>query len=280
MIDRYQPDIIWFDSWLDQIPETYRQRFAAYYLNQAAQWEREVVIVRKQDDLPIEFTVLDHEKSRESKGSPRVWMTDDTISTGSWCYTRDLRIKPTAKVIHALIDTVAKNGVVLLNISPMADGTHPRRPTEGAARTRGLAGDQRRGDLCDASVEDRSARGPPSNRRAASTIARKFLRLEYSGKDIRYTRSKDGETVYAIALGWPGPATQFSALEVVSAAPDASVELLGYSDPLRHTITADRRLVVDLPDLSPAERPGQHAYSSQAAGVYAGGPVAGTGEDT
>ncbi|RME95950.1 MAG: alpha-L-fucosidase, partial [Verrucomicrobia bacterium] len=125
VIDQYQPDIIWFDSWLDRIPEEFRQIFAAYYLNQAARWGKEVVIVRKQNDLPIEFTVLDHEKSRESKASPRVWMTDDTISTGSWCYTRDLKIKPASKVIHALIDTVAKNGVVLLNISPMADGTIP-----------------------------------------------------------------------------------------------------------------------------------------------------------
>jgi alpha-L-fucosidase len=35
VIDSYQPDIIWFDSWLDQIPEAYRQKFSAYYLNEA-----------------------------------------------------------------------------------------------------------------------------------------------------------------------------------------------------------------------------------------------------
>ncbi|MEM9658829.1 MAG: alpha-L-fucosidase, partial [Planctomycetota bacterium] len=91
VIDAYQPDIIWFDSWLDEIPTEYREEFCAYYLNQALRWGREVVIVRKQDDLPISFTVLDHEKSRESKLSPRVWMTDDTISTGSWCFTESLK---------------------------------------------------------------------------------------------------------------------------------------------------------------------------------------------
>ncbi len=46
------------------------------------------------------------------------WMTDETVSTGSWCYTQDLKIKPTADVLHVLIDIVSKNGVLLLNISP------------------------------------------------------------------------------------------------------------------------------------------------------------------
>ena len=59
VIDKYQPDIMWFDSWLDQIPETYRQKFCAYYLNEAEKWEKEVVIVRKQDDLPLDVSVDD-----------------------------------------------------------------------------------------------------------------------------------------------------------------------------------------------------------------------------
>ena len=72
--------------------------FAAYYLNAAARLGREVVILRKQDDLPLDFSVLDHEKSRVSGASENVWMTDDTISRGSWCYTEDLEIKPAAEI--------------------------------------------------------------------------------------------------------------------------------------------------------------------------------------
>jgi alpha-L-fucosidase len=87
VINKYQPDIIWFDSWLDRIPESVRQDFCAYYLN-AKRRAQEVVIVRKQNDLPLDFTVLDHEKARASGASDHVWMTDDTISTGSWCFTR------------------------------------------------------------------------------------------------------------------------------------------------------------------------------------------------
>ena len=130
VIDKYHPDMIWFDSWLDKIPEEVRQEFCAYYLNQAAARDQEVVILRKQEDLPIDFTVLDHEKSRMSGASEHVWMTDDTISRGSWCYTDDLQIKPAGDIIHALADTVAKNGIVLLNISPMADGSIPEDQRE------------------------------------------------------------------------------------------------------------------------------------------------------
>ena len=35
VIDKYQPDIIWFDSWLDRIPENVSPEFCAYYLNDA-----------------------------------------------------------------------------------------------------------------------------------------------------------------------------------------------------------------------------------------------------
>jgi len=265
VIDQYQPDILWFDSWLDQIPESYRQQFAAYYLNEAARWNREVVIIRKQNDLPIEFTVNDHEKSRESESSPRVWMTDDTISTGSWCHTRDLRIKPTSKVIHALIDTVAKNGVVLLNISPMADGTIPD--------------DQRKvllelGDWLNLNGEaiygtrpwQTFGEGPTVEPEGGFRDHGKFLKLEYSEKDIRYTQSKGGGTVYAFTLGWPGPEALFSAVKVVSAGPTAKVELMGYAGTLKHTINDEGRLIVHLPELNESQRPCQHAYSFKLTG--------------
>ena len=265
VIDQYQPDIIWFDSWLDKIPESHRQKFAAYYLNEAAKWDREVVIVRKQNDLPIEFTVLDHEKSRESKSSPRVWMTDDTISTGSWCFTKSLKIKPTSKVIHALVDTVAKNGVVLLNISPKADGTIPD--------------DQRKvlyelGDWMKTNGEaiyttrpwETFGEGPTVEPKGGFKEHGKFLKLVYSAKDIRYTQSKDGKTVFAITLGWPEKEAILTAVKVASAGPAAKVELIGHAGAVKHSVNKDGRLVIHPPELPESKRPGQHAYSFKLTG--------------
>ncbi len=58
------------------------------------------VIVRKQNDLPLEFSVDDLEKSRKNRLEEKAWMTDETISKGSWSYTADLEIKPVADMLH------------------------------------------------------------------------------------------------------------------------------------------------------------------------------------
>lgn len=204
VIDNYQPDIIWFDSWLDRIPESYRQRFAAHYLNAAEGWGKDVAIVRKQEDLPLSFSINDHEKAREPKALPELWMTDDTISTGSWCYTQDLKIKPLYKVVHALVDTVAKNGVVLLNISPKADGTIPQDQREvllGLGRWLEANGEA----IYNTRPWVVAAEGPTAEPGGGFRDHHKFLALQYSEKDIRYTASKDGTVVYAILMGTPKP---------------------------------------------------------------------------
>ena len=200
VIDNYAPDIIWFDSWLDDIPESYRQRFCAYYLNAASDWDKNVAIIRKQEDLPLSFTINDHEKSREPKALPELWMTDDTISTGSWCYTSDLRVKPLYKVVHALVDTVSKNGVMLLNISPKADGTIPSEQREvlhGLGEWLKENGEA----IYDTRPWETAAEGPTAEPTGGFAANREFLNLEYSPEDIRYTVSKDRSKVYAILLG-------------------------------------------------------------------------------
>ncbi|TWT84527.1 Alpha-L-fucosidase [Planctomycetes bacterium CA13] len=203
VIDQYRPDIIWFDSWLEKIPEAYRQKFAAYYLNEAEKMGSEVVIVRKQDDLPLSFTVNDHEKSREPKALPETWMTDDTISKGSWCYTDDLKIKGSPQIIHSMIDTVAKNGVMLLNVSPMADGTIPENQRAVLAelgkwlKANGEA-------IYRTRIWESYGEGPTQEPAGGFKSHSKFTNLEYSDKDVRFTRSKDGKHVYAMILGWPG----------------------------------------------------------------------------
>ena len=202
VVDKYQPDIIWFDSWLDRIPETHRRRFCAYYLNAARTWGKDVAIIRKQEDLPLDFSINDHEKSREPKALKELWMTDDTISSGSWCYTRDLKVKPLHMVIHSLVDTVSKNGVMLLNVSPKADGTIPadqRKVLLGLGRWLDVNGEA----IYNTRPWVNAAEGPTAEPSGGFKDHAKFLTLEYTARDIRYTCSKDGKTVYAILLGVP-----------------------------------------------------------------------------
>lgn len=202
VVDRYQPDIVWFDSWLDLIPEEYRQKFSAYYLNEAKKWGKEVVIVRKQDDLPLNYTVDDLEKSRKNKLESEPWMTDETISKGSWCYTENLPLKDPIEVLHVLIDVVSKNGVLLLNISPAADGTIPR--IQGALLLRVGSWLDRFGEaVFNTRPWYTYGEGPVKEPEGHFSNREEFLNLVYSWKDVRYTTR--GDTIYATLLGWPGP---------------------------------------------------------------------------
>jgi alpha-L-fucosidase len=254
VVDQYQPDIMWFDSWLDQIPEEYRQKFSAYYLNEAEKWQKEVVIVRKQDDLPLNYTVDDLEKSRKNRLEPDPWMTDETISKGSWCYTEDLEIKKSKDVLHVLIDITSKNGVLLLNISPMADGTIPANQKKVLTDMGGWL--ERFGEaIYDSRPWYTFGEGPTKEPEGHFSNRLGFLNLEYSWKDVRYTKKDD--TIYATLLGWPGGGTElelksFAADSVPEAVQIQKVELMGSDEELTWEQT-DSGLSIVTPGSAPDE---------------------------
>ncbi len=254
VIDGYSPDIIWFDSWLDQIPEAYRQKFCAYYLNEAARKKQEVVIVRKQNDLPLSVSVDDLEKSRKNRLDTTAWMTDETISTDSWSYTTDMRYKPTADLLHILIDIVSKNGVLLLNISPKADGTIPAEQKDALLKI---------GKWLDTNGESIYAtrswytygEGPTKEPEGSFDNHQQFAKIKYSAKDIRFTTK--GNVIYATMLGKPEPGQK---IQLASFAKDQlktpvaikSITLLGTKDKLKWEL-ADAGLAITAPTQVPDE---------------------------
>lgn len=200
VINNYAPDIIYFDSWLNLIPETERRQFCTTYLNNASQHDQQVVITFKQNDLPLEVGVLDIEQGGRMEIGERPWMTDDTVTYDSWSYTVDDRVKPTSMVLHSLIDIVSKNGNLLLNIAPRADGSIPDEQRRVLAemgawlKVYGQAIFATRPWLV-------YGYGPtvpkPGNHGGMSTIN------QYTPEDYRFTQSKDGKNVYIIVLGKP-----------------------------------------------------------------------------
>lgn len=199
VIDKYQPDLMWFDSWLNEIPDTVKTDYLAYYFNRAHQWGKEVVVTFKQEDLPQDVGVLDLEKGRMGELTKFPWLTDDTISKGSWCYTEDLAIKPTSIVLHGLIDIVSKNGVLLLNISPKADGTIPDNQRQVLLEM----GDWLK-KYGEAIYETRpwTTYGEGPTKLEAGRFGGFRDAGGYTPEDIRYTQK--GNVIYAILLGWPG----------------------------------------------------------------------------
>lgn len=205
VIDKYSPDLIYFDSWLNLIPEPYLIKFCAYYLNEAEKAGKEVVIIRKQKDLPLECSIDDLEKSRKNKLEEKLWMTDETVSTGSWCYTQDLKIKPATDVLHVLVDIVSKNGILLLNISPKADGTIPA-DQKNVLLKMGEWLEKYGESIYDSRPWYTFGEGPTKEPEGHFSNASAFSKIKYSAKDVRYTTNKGH--IYATVLGWPGNNTE------------------------------------------------------------------------
>jgi alpha-L-fucosidase len=254
VIDQYQPDIIWFDYVLDRIPVEYRQKFAAYYLNEAEKLGKEVVIVRKQNDLPLNFSVDDLEKSRKNRIGEEPWMTDETISKGSWCYTDNLDIKTSTDVLHVLIDIVSKNGVLLLNVSPMADGTIPANQQQ-VLLDMGAWLDAYGESIYETRPWYTYGEGPTREPEGHFENHQEFLKIKYSSKDVRYTTKED--VIYITLLGWPGAGkeinfTAFAADSLPDPVEIETVSLLGDSREIQWELTS-AGLKLTTPDQAPDE---------------------------
>jgi len=249
VIDKYHPDIIWFDYVLGDIPEAYRKEFAAYYLNEAAKSGQEAVIVRKQHDLPLNMSVEDLEQARKNNIGTKTWMTDATISNGSWCYTEDLGVKPAQDVLHMLIDIVSKNGVLLLNVSPKADGTIPDNQKEEILQMGAWL--KKYGEsIYDTEAWYTFGEGPTKEPEGHFKNHKAFMKLKYSNKDIRYT-TKD-YSIYGIVLGAVEPNKELLlesfAMEKIHDVPSIEkVSFLGSDEDIEWSYDEEKGLSVKAP---------------------------------
>jgi alpha-L-fucosidase len=60
IVDKYHPEVVWFDWWIEQpVFQPYLQKFAAYYYNRGAEWKQGVAINYKNKSFPERAAVLD-----------------------------------------------------------------------------------------------------------------------------------------------------------------------------------------------------------------------------
>lgn len=197
LINNYSPDLIYFDGLLTKIPESYKKEFLAYYFNHSVAKKKQVVVTNKLGELPKTVSLQDFEKGRTSAITSDFWLSDESVSTGSWSYTNTLGIKTANEIIDLLADVVSKNGALLLNIAPMADGTIPQNQKDVLLSI---------GDWLKVNGEaiygsrtwETFGEGPTKIGRTRNFIEA----VSYTAEDVRYTRK--GNTIYAIFLGWAG----------------------------------------------------------------------------
>ena len=124
LIDRCRPNLIYFDWWIQNLNfKPYLKKITAYYYNRAAQWDQEVTVNYKREAYPPGVGTFDVERGALTDISPIPWQTCTAIGKHSWGYTTDNEFKSSRQIICDLIDIVSKNGRMLLNVGPRADGT-------------------------------------------------------------------------------------------------------------------------------------------------------------
>jgi alpha-L-fucosidase len=275
IIDRYRPQVLWFDWWIEQPAfEPYLRRVAAYYYNRAAEWGVEVVIQYKWEAFAPGSAVRDIERGAKPRIEPEVWQNDTSVSRNSWSWHPNQDYKELPELVAELADVVSKNGALLLNFCPKADGTFDEREVElarGLGRWLGAYGQAIYGTRPWIVAQE----GPT---RVAEGSFVDGTPITFTEHDIRFTRRVDhmGEQVYAILLRRPesGVARVRSWGTDLGLLTDeiAGVEVLGHPEPPRWRRTADALEVeigpahADLPgvavriQLAPRAVPRRHDY--------------------
>lgn len=198
LVERYHPELIYFDWWIGQPSwRNYLSHMAAFYYNYGAAKGTGAVINYKYFDFEEHSGTLDVERGQLSGIRPLHWQTCTSISNASWGYIDHDTYKSPKFLIHQLIDIVSKNGNMLLNIGPRADGTIPQAAQDtllGMGAWLKINGEAIYGTRPWKSFGE----GPTKVAEGAFHDAEL---KPFTAEDFRFTSK--GHVLYAIEMGWP-----------------------------------------------------------------------------
>jgi alpha-L-fucosidase len=227
-VQKYHPDIMYFDWWIGQ-PGLRHQltTFAAYYYNASLKYGDHVGVINYKDySMDSHAAVLDIERGQLGEIRPLYWQTDTSVSNKSWGYIENDTFKSPEFIVHQLIDIVSKNGNLLMNIGPKSDGTIP----DGVQQVLLSVGSWLKvnGDaIYGTRAWTTYGEGPTKVVEGSfnDTAAGNF-----TAQDFRFTSK--GETLYAIEMGWPssGEAVIHTLRTVTGSRPIQAVSLLGSAE--------------------------------------------------
>ncbi|MCI8350061.1 MAG: alpha-L-fucosidase [Oscillospiraceae bacterium] len=250
-IDRFRPDLLWFDFGLEIVPECYRQEMAAYYYNRAEEWGSQVALTYKNRDMAPGSGLIDLELGRFDSMTHHEWLTDTTVDDGEgWCWLFDARYKEPAVLIQYLIDNVSKNGYLLLNVGPKPDGTLPE---EAKAILKEMGEWLRVNGEAVYGTSPWLVYGEGPTKMESSGMFSESERLDYTAQDVRYT-AKDG-ALYATLLAWPKEPVVLESLAGLYPGEVEKVSMLGSGELLDWKQTEKGLWVAP-----PKEKPCRHAF--------------------
>jgi alpha-L-fucosidase len=276
--------MLWFDMGTDHSWDPLKIKVAAYYFNRATAWGRQVGISAKSAAW-VSGQIMDYE--REGRAPMElvdwVWQPDDPIMD-KFGYVEGLKPYPAEQFIYKIVENVSKNGNLLLNISPRADGTIPQEQQDvllTIGKWLEVNGDAiygsrpwtkyGEGPVADAAaaamVKIRAAGGfqgrlNGQNQGGDGVAGGGISKNGYTAKDIRFTIHED--TLYALVMNWP----EASTVTIASLAKGLplrgkvkKVELLGHSGALAFKQDSEGLKVT-----FPAEKPCDSVYALRISG--------------
>ena len=257
VIDKYKPDLIWFDFGLAGIREKCRREILAYYFNKAEEWGMDVGVTFKRPGLPPGVGVEDLELGRMNRLTYHKWITDTDIAIGgAWSYIQNIKYKSAKILVHNLVDNVSKNGLLLLNVGPKASGEIPE-PAKKRLLEIGRWLEVNGEAIYGATSWFIHGEGPTQMEKSGPFS--EVGEVEYTAEDIRFTVK--GNALYAICLGWPGKEISIRSLRgarltVVEKKDIGYVKMLGVDDELEWSMTNE-----GLKIKTPKEKPCKYAYT-------------------
>ena len=243
LVDLYHPSIVWGDVTVGPVRRRdgkplgtdywNSKEVLAYFYNHSED-PSQVVANDRWGAEPDDSRLGDYAtpERRNIKGiSDKKWELCDSLDPTSWGYNRLLKqgeyMTPN-ELVDYLVDVVSKNGNLLINIGPRADGTIPE-VMQQCLRSMG---------------EWLRVNG--------EAIYGTRYWVSWEEGDFRFTRR--GNTLYAIALEWPE--RKQIKLKSLGGKKVTKVEMLGQQAPLRWTQASDG-LVIQIP----GTRPCRYAYT-------------------
>jgi len=191
-----------------------------------------VLNVKDVPDRLAKAVVADYERGLTSGIMKYPWQSETCI--GGWHYSRRLYEKPgeyggylpPRDVIHWMIDTVSKNGTFILNVPGKPDGTIDSK--EIAVLDGITSWMQVNGEAIYETRPWKVYGEGPNLVKPGSFQGESVSKL--GPKDVRFTRNKSNNVIYALILGWPTEPIVIQSLGLSSSTQPGKVvrvELLG-----------------------------------------------------